>query len=381
MQVQCVPSAFLLVVFSGAVGCGGGRAATETDDAGAKTGAPDAGAMTGDGAGRSMGADATDGAGEPAVIDLVDPGGLFLDEQGNLFVSDTNSAAFVVPTVLKIALATDTTWLIASNEILSTQSMAGDGAGNLYLPTGHGNTIVRVRTDTGSVTTLAGSTAGYFDGVGAAAQFRTPVGIAIDGKGNLFVAEFENETIRKIEIATGTVTTVAGAPMQTGSASGAGSAARFHDPTNLAYDRSTDRLYVADVGNGLVRQIDIGTNMVTTLAGDGDVGSQTDGTGTSAEFDAIGAMVADGNGTLYVGDRATIRKVALAAPCHAMVPEHRRSSPAPLQSCWMAGAACTSRAAKRSESSISQRTRSPHSTVFPTSRTKVCWAAPLTAAR
>jgi DNA-binding beta-propeller fold protein YncE len=192
--------------------------------------------------------------------------------------------------------------------------MTGDGAGNLYLTTGQGETIVRVRTDTAtaSITTLAGSGHGYVDGVGAAAQFSDPDGIAIDGKGNLFVAEFENHTIRKIAIDTGTVTTVAGAPMEPGSANGAGGAARFKDPTDLAYDRSTDTLYVADVGNGLIRRIDIATNMVMTLAGDGRPGTLTDGTGTSAAFDAIGPMIADGNGNLYVGDRATIRKIELA---------------------------------------------------------------------
>lgn len=299
----------MIMLFSaGAPCCGGDRSRTPVADAGADGGAADAGAGNGDGAGQSTSADS---GREAAVVDLVDPWGLALDKQGNLLVAEGTGPDWP-GAVLKIALASDTASLVATETSWNLQSMTADDDGNLYLTTGHGETILRVRTASAAITTLAGSGHGYADGVGAAAQFSVPDGIAIDGKGNLFVAEFENHTIRKIAIATGTVTTVAGAALEPGNANGAGGVARFKDPTNLAYDRSTDTLYVADAGNGLVRRIDIATNMVTTLAGDGRTGTLTDGTGTSAAFDAIGPMIADGNGNLYVGDRATIRKITLA---------------------------------------------------------------------
>ena len=109
------------------------------------------------------------------------------------------------------------------------------------------STIRKVVIATGVVTTLAGTAgqSGSADGTGAAARFNGPNGIASDGAGNLYVADSDNYTIRKVVIATGAVTTFAGAAGQSGSTDGTGAAARFYYPAGIASD-GAGNLYVAD---------------------------------------------------------------------------------------------------------------------------------------
>lgn len=130
----------------------------------------------------------------------------------------------------------------------------------------------------GVVTTLAGSSGqiGSTDGTGSAARFYIPQGVAVDGAGNVYVADESNETIRKITPA-GIVTTLAGSPGQMGSTDSTGSAARFSGPSGVAVDGSGN-VYVADYGNDTIRMITAG-GVVTTLAGSaGQLGS-ADGRG------------------------------------------------------------------------------------------------------
>jgi sugar lactone lactonase YvrE len=144
--------------------------------------------------------------------------------------------------------------------------MASDGAGNLFVADS-GNTIRRVVIATGAVTTLAGSAGsqGSADGTGAAARFNSVLlAVASDGAGNLFVAD--QETIRKVVIATGAVTTLAGSAGNVGSADGTGTAARFFDPDGVASD-GAGNLFVADLGNSTIRKVVIATGVVTTVVG------------------------------------------------------------------------------------------------------------------
>ena len=116
------------------------------------------------------------------------------------------------------------------------------------------------------VTTIAG-TAGVYgsaDGTGAAARFHFPLDITSDGK-NLYVTDSFNSTIRQIVIATGAVTTIAGTPGTPGSADGIGAAAGFNNPDGITTDGAN--LYVADLNNNTIRKIVIATGAVTTIAG------------------------------------------------------------------------------------------------------------------
>jgi secreted PhoX family phosphatase len=130
------------------------------------------------------------------------------------------------------------------------------------------------------VTTLAGSgTSGYADGNGTSASFSFPSGVAVDGSGNVYVADSGNNRIRKIT-PSGIVTTLAGSGTS-GYADGNGTSASFNSPSGVAVDGSGN-VYVADWGNNRIRKI-TPSGIVTTLAGSGSFGS-TDGPGNSARF-------------------------------------------------------------------------------------------------
>ena len=174
---------------------------------------------------------------------------------------------------------------------------------------GHGGTAIT----TGVVTTLAGTAGnlGSLDATGAAATFHTPYGIATDGT-SLFVADTGNSTIRKIDITSGLVSTLTGSAGVPGSADGTGTAALFQAPCGITTD-GTD-LYVADTGNNTIRKVVISTGVVTTLAGSAGVSGSTDGTGTAATFHTPYGVATDGI-SLFVADtgNSTIRKIDIAS--------------------------------------------------------------------
>ncbi len=150
--------------------------------------------------------------------------------------------------------------------------------------------------------------AGSNDGVGIAAQFNLPAGVAQDASGTIYVADTGNHTIRKIA-GDGTVSTMAGAAGQPGSTDGTGGAARFSSPRAVAVD-SQGNLYVADTGNAVVRKISAG-GVVTTLAGAAGQTGGADGSGANAQFVSPVALALDATGNLFVADAAgAVRKIA-----------------------------------------------------------------------
>ncbi|MBI3416374.1 MAG: hypothetical protein HY043_13850 [Verrucomicrobia bacterium] len=198
------------------------------------------------------------------------------------------------------------------------QGIALDKSGNAYV-TDNANHTIRKVTSAGVVTTVAGKPGlpGNFDGVGSAAQFNTPIGIAIDDAGNIFVADSGNNTIRKVTN-DGVVTTLVGMPGQSGSADGTGSAARFNGPSGLALD-DAGNLYVADRDNFVIRKVS-NSGVVTTFTGTAGSSNSVDGVGTQARFYQIFGIARDKEGNLYAVDsldplnlpnsvNATIRKI------------------------------------------------------------------------
>lgn len=185
---------------------------------------------------------------------------------------------------------------------------------NLYVADYSDSVIRKVVIETGLVTAFAGSarSSGSLDGTGSAARFAHPQGIASDGT-NLFVADSYNDTIRKIVIATGEVSTLAGSAESFGSADGRGSAARFHYPDGITTDGTN--LFIADNGNCTIRKVVIATADVTTLAGTAGVCGSADGTGPAARFGVVlGGLATDGT-NLFVADpiNDTIRKIVIAS--------------------------------------------------------------------
>lgn len=189
--------------------------------------------------------------------------------------------------------------------------VATDGT-NLYLADSDNNTIRKIVIATGVVTTLAGTAGvtGFADATGAAASFDGPHGVATDGT-NLYVTDVNNRTIRQIVIATGVVTTLAGTAGVVGTADGTGAAAEFKGLEDIATDGTN--LYVVDTFGRTIRQIVIATGVVTTLAGTVNVQGSADGTGIAASFNFPYGIATDGT-NLYIADEGnnTIRKIVIA---------------------------------------------------------------------
>jgi DNA-binding beta-propeller fold protein YncE len=151
---------------------------------------------------------------------------------------------------------------------------------------------------------LAGSgTAGTVDGAGDVAQFSAPYGIRCGTDGSLYVADDTRHLIRKIVVAAdgkATVSTIAGVAGSSGTTDGAGTTAKFNRPAGMALDKANRFLYVAEWGGNKVRKVDLSTNTVTTVAGSG-TSSVLGGTGTAATFQIPwGVALTDDETSLYV---------------------------------------------------------------------------------
>lgn len=244
------------------------------------------------------------------------PRGIAVDSTGTVYVADTFNH-----TIRKISASGETTTFAgtpgvaggqdgqgAAAQFMYPYGVAVDSTGNVYVTSAD---TIRKITPAGLTSTIAGSTKGYADGTGSAAQFTVPYGIAVDASNNIFVTEAPDDPdiarIRKIS-PSGIVTTVAGA--EHGNTDGSGTVARFHDPYNLAVD-ADGNLFVTDGFNQTIRKISP-QGIVTTIAGLVDAPGGSDGTGQEARFYYPQGIVVDGANVLYVTSGTTVRKGMLA---------------------------------------------------------------------
>jgi sugar lactone lactonase YvrE len=248
---------------------------------------------------------AQDGSGSEARFSQ--PSGIALDGAGNIFVSDNAGIRKITPGRVV------STFLGKPDGRPGLGGLAVDTNGSVYVAGGGANTVLKI-SPSGDVATLAGTGAlGSADGLAAQATFAYVAAVAVDPVGNVYVADRDNFTIRRIST-TGFVTTVAGAAGLSGAADGVGTAARFAGPAGIAMD-PTGAIYVADAGdfrafNNTIRRIGI-DGAVSTIAGKVGVNTAVDGVGAAASFGDPRGITVDSVGNVFVADRAvnTIRKV------------------------------------------------------------------------
>jgi sugar lactone lactonase YvrE len=194
----------------------------------------------------------------------------------------------------------------AASRFSDPYGIAVDAKGNVYVADGGESNRIRRISVAGVVSTLAGGREGFADGAGTAAAFNTPSALALDHEGNLYVADTGNHAVRRIA-PDGTVTTIAGNGTP-GFADGNGTGARFNGPVGIAVD-DAGIVYVADTYNDRIRRI-ARDGTVTTVAGIGQPG-QADGAAALAAFDTPTAIAAAQDGALYVADTGNdaIRKI------------------------------------------------------------------------
>lgn len=191
------------------------------------------------------------------------------------------------------------------------RAVAADAAGNLWVAD-TGNHVIRKITPSGGVITIAGQpgVAGFADGTGSAARFRFPAGVAVDPvDGAIWISDKDNHVIRRMT-PDGTVTTIAGQPGVAGSADAQGSAARFAYPRGLVIDNS-GVAYVADTQNQVIRRVSA-DGIAITFAGKMLAQGSSDGIAGDARFRGPSDVALDSSGNLVVTDTGNhrIRKIA-----------------------------------------------------------------------
>lgn len=256
--------------------------------------------------------------GQASTARLANPAGLAVDPGGSIYIVDSGGC-----TIRKLTPAGELSTYagvagsrgsddghrgVARFDSPSAIALGPEGA--LYIAD-LGNSVIRKISDQGEVSTLAGKAGvpGSKDGVGDAARFRCPSGIAVDRGGNIFVADVYDNTIRRVTPG-GVVTTFAGLPGVRGSDDLPGKDARFRDPLALAIDAGGN-LFIADTSNSTIRKIAL-DGAVSTVAGVPQQTGDLDGPAAQALFDAPSAVAVDSRGNVYVADRGnnTVRRIA-----------------------------------------------------------------------
>jgi sugar lactone lactonase YvrE len=304
--IQCASAATAMAILA-ACGGGGGSSVTPPPPSGVVTTFAGTAGVIG----------TANGTG--AAASFTSPSGVAVDFNGNLYVTQGNSTIRKISSTGVVTTLAGTAGVTGSTDGVGTAALfnnplgiAVDTNSNVYVAD-TGNKVIRKISGSGTVTTVAGTAGvnGSADGSGAAALFASPNGIAVDTSGNLYVSDYGNSNIRKITSA-GVVTTIAGTASSIGSTDGTGAAARFKGPWGIAVDYSGN-IYVADFGNSAIRKI-TSSGVVTTIAGTSGVTGSADGTGAAASFMMPAGVGVDASGNVYVTDtfNSTVRKITRA---------------------------------------------------------------------
>ena len=257
------------------------------------------------------------GDGGPATAAaLSGPGALTIDSSGNLFIAEGEGG------IGKIRRVDAATHVITTVANANASGMAVDSAGNLFFTNDASHLVYRVDATTRATTTVAGN--GYQDpynsyyggysgdgGPATSAALNHPMGIAVDGAGNLFIADAFNGRIRRVDAATQVITTAAGNCTTNCTGLGDGgpaTSAVLIDPTGVAINSAGD-LLIVDAGENRIRRVDGATQVVTTAAGNGSCCFSGDGGPATSADGASGSIALDSAGNLFIGNGSLVRRV------------------------------------------------------------------------
>ncbi|WP_213804807.1 Ig-like domain repeat protein [Granulicella sp. dw_53] len=219
----------------------------------------------------------------------------------------------IIPGIIN-SVAGNGQWTYVADGVAATDApiflpmgVAIDGAGNLFLSDSSNNRVRRIDAPTQTISTFAGNGSPGFSGdtgPATSAMVSNPSALVIDGAGNLYFADTTNNVIRMVDAVTHNISTIAGIGTQTGySGDGAlATAALLNQPSGLALD-SARNLYIADKGNDVIRKLVLSTGIISTVAGTGVAGYTGDGgQGTSATLQTPWGLSVTPDGTLYIAD-------------------------------------------------------------------------------
>ena len=257
------------------------------------------------------------------TAELWSPNGVAVDASGNVYIGD-----YLNNRVRKVTVSTGIITTIAGNgtggyngdgiaatnaQLSAPMQVAADASGNVYIADFNNIRIRKVMAGTGIISTIAGSGGYGYTGDGGqatAATMESPVGVALDGSGNVYIADWRASVIRKVTVSSGIITTIAGDGTQNYSGDGgAATAAKLNQPNGVAIDASGN-VFIADRYNNRIRKVTGG--IISTYAGNGTGGFNGDGIpATNAELSFPTGVAVDGSGNVYINDEFNerVRKV------------------------------------------------------------------------
>lgn len=249
-----------------------------------------------------------------SYVSAPQPAAVATDSQGNIYFADQQTGA-----IMKILPLDQTVWPVATG-LSNPGGLAIDSADNVYFTESgpSANVIKKISASDSAVTILAGSggAGGFADGSGVAAKFNGPSGLAYDQTTNtLYVADTLNNLIRGVNLATGSVSTIVGLAGDANYWDGGSGAARFDSPQGISID-AAGFLYIADTGNNTIRVCDPKTGFVSTLIGVPQQAGAVDGGGDIALLSSPAGIVVDAKGTgdIYVVDSGNSAIRTLVSP-------------------------------------------------------------------
>lgn len=272
------------------------------------------------------------GTGGPATAaEFAAPWGIVADKYGNLYIADRNNDVVwkVDATSSNISVYAGTGSKNGSGDgtpataaaVIDPVGLAIDSKGNLYISQVNipyfdvGNAVRKVDAQTGIINTIAGDgTRGYSGDGGPAtsAELFFPQGLAFDSKDNLYIADLYNGRVREVDAQTGIITTVAGGSSSFDLGDGGPATSAYLLPNDVAVDKQGN-LYITDVGNNRIRKVTAATGIITTIAGNGNFGINAPGVlATDAEV-AVGLGIAvDPSSNIYFSGYPVVQKIDAA---------------------------------------------------------------------